>query len=145
MDIQAKVSHLIKKYGTRNPFEIAEASGIIVMYEELGTINGYYNKNFRIKQIQINHNLNEHLRFFTCAHELGHSIIHPDSNTPFLKASTLFSTNKLEIEAHSFAMEMLVSNESLEENIGLTVGQLSRLFGYDKALMEIRLKSFKVN
>ena len=43
-------------------------------------------------------------QLFTCAHELGHAVMHPKANTPFLREHTLFSVNKLEIEANRFAV-----------------------------------------
>lgn len=47
----------------------------------------------------------------TCAHELGHAILHPDENTAFLKKNTLFSTDKIEVEANTFAVELLLPDE----------------------------------
>ena len=42
-DIKRIVEQLLKKYGTRNPFEIARQRNIILLYESLGTVRGYYN------------------------------------------------------------------------------------------------------
>lgn len=133
---------LIKKYGTSDPFELADALHITVLYEELGTIHGYYNKPLRMKQIHINCNLNEKMKKFTCAHELGHAILHPDANTPFLRNSTFFSIEKMEKEANTFAMYLLVPDEILSENNNLTTEQLSRVLGYEQALIKLRLKSY---
>lgn len=96
MDIQKIVYNLIKKYGTDDPFELADSMNISIFYEELGTINGYYNKPLRMKQIHINANLDDNMQKFTCAHELGHAILHPNASTPFLRSKTLFSINKME-------------------------------------------------
>ena len=38
---------LISKYKTNNPQEIAQELGIIILFEPLGEINGYYNTAFR--------------------------------------------------------------------------------------------------
>lgn len=141
--INNTISRLVKRYGTSNPFELADAMNIAILYEELGTINGYYNKPLRMKQIHINCNLNDKMRKFTCAHELGHAILHPNANTPFLRTSTLFSIDKLEIEANSFAMNLLIPDEIILENCYLTTEQFSRLLGYEQALIELRLKSYR--
>lgn len=133
---------LTEKYGTSDPFELADALRITIIYEELGSINGYYNKPLRMKQIHINHNLNEHMQKFTCAHELGHAILHPNASTPFLRSKTLLSIDKLEIEANQFAIELLISDETIQENSNLTKEHLSRLLGYEQALIELRLKSY---
>lgn len=143
MNIRNTISDLKKKYGTSCPFELADALNIAVFFEELGTINGYYNKPLRMKQIHINCNLDEHLKEFTCAHELGHAILHPNASTPFLRSQTLFSVDKLEIEANTFATELLIPDETILKNSDLTTEQLSRLLGYEQALIELRLKSYR--
>lgn len=140
MNIQKKIAHLKNKFGTSNPFELASYLGIKVLFEELGTINGYYNKQLRMKQIHINCDLPEHMQKFTCAHELGHALLHPNSNTPFLRNYTGLSVDKLEIEANKFAMELLIDDEFLEEHKDLTTEQLSRMLGYYEKLIELRLK-----
>ncbi len=143
MDVNNIVSRLVRKYSTRNPYDIAECLGIKVLYEELGDINGYYNKPLRMKQIHINWNLDDPMKRFTCAHELGHAIIHPDVNTPFLRRHTGLNINKYEIEANNFAACLLIPDEVILENYHYTTDQLARLLGYEKALIELRLKSYR--
>ncbi len=143
LNIKDIVSHLIKKYNTSDPFELADALKIAVYYEELGSINGYYNNPLRMKQIHINSSLNKHDATFTCAHELGHAIMHPNASTPFLRSKTLLSVDKLEIEANTFAVNLLIPNEVIMENRNYTIEQLSRLLGYEKELINLRLKSYQ--
>lgn len=140
LEIKKKIAYLKRKYDTNSPFTIASGLGIKIIYEDLGSINGYYNKMLRMKQIHINRNLPEHMKKFTCAHELGHALLHPNANTPFLKNNTLLSVDKLEIEANKFATELLIDDSVLEENRELTTGQLSRMLGYHEKLIELRLK-----
>lgn len=94
-----------------------------------------------MKQIHINCNLPKHLQKFTCAHELGHALLHPDSNTPFLRNNTRLSINKMEVEADKFAMELLITDSDLKEYGEYTIEQLSKLFGYDIKLLKLRLTS----
>ena len=142
MNIQNTISHLIRKYGTSNPFELAHVLHISIFYEELGSINGYYNKPLRMKQIHINSNLDKHMQMFTCAHELGHALLHPNVSTPFLRSQTFLSVDKLETEANTFAVQLLIPNELIYENRNLTTEQFSRLLGYEQTLIELRLKSY---
>ena len=114
-------------YKTRDPFEIARLKHILIIFEDLGTINGYYKKAYRQKQIHINQNLPRHRQRFVCAHELGHAILHPNSNTPFLRGNTFFLVDKLEIEANSFALELLISDEELIQYYALPDGQRAEL------------------
>ncbi|MFJ7971273.1 ImmA/IrrE family metallo-endopeptidase [Psychrobacillus sp. NPDC096389] len=111
MDVKKIVEQLIKKFGTTNPFMLANLLGIMIVYEPLGSTYGYYSKSHRIKVIHINEFLSFQKQYFTCAHELGHAILHTEENTAFLKKKTLFSTDKLEIEANTFAVELLVPDD----------------------------------
>ena len=93
MEIKQRVNRLCRKYGTRDPFELAERMNILVVREPLGSINGYYNQCYRQKFIHINEELEEYRQKFTCAHELGHAVLHPKANTPFLRDNTMFSVS----------------------------------------------------
>ena len=139
LDIRKKVAYLKKKYDTINPFDLAACLGIKVIFEDLGTINGYYNKQLRMKQIHINQNLPEHIQKLTCAHELGHALIHPNANTPFLRNSTFYSVDKLEVEANTFAAELLISNDDIAEYKNCTVNQFARMLGYREELIRLKL------
>lgn len=140
LDVRKKIAYLKKKYRTTNPFELADMIGIVVITEDLGAIDGYYNKQLRQKQIHINCNLSENDMLFTCAHELGHALLHQNSNTKFLYENTLLSVDKLEQEANKFAMELLLPDDLLLEYSNCSIEQMSRLFGYSEKLIELRLK-----
>lgn len=140
MDIRKKLTYLVKKYDTNNPFELADCLGIKIIFEQLGSINGYYNKQLRMKQIHINCDIPKHMQKFTCAHELGHAILHPDANTPFLRNYTGFLISKLEIEANKFAVDLLISDSDLVEYQNYTTGQIARMLGYNEELIKLRLK-----
>lgn len=49
--------------------------------------------------------------YLHAAHELGHAIMHPDANTPFLRKCTGLLISKMEIEANKFAAELLIDDE----------------------------------
>lgn len=138
--IKNKVEELIKKYKTNDPFEIAAAKHIRVYKEPLGSINGYYNKYVREKMIHINCDLTGYKNFFTCAHELGHAIFHPDANTPFLRDNTLFSINRLEIQANTFAVFMTIPEDILMPYNGLTLKQISCAEGIPVEALKLRFK-----
>ena len=112
MDIREEVAYLKRYYKTDDPFDVIRAKNILLLYEELGLIKGYYNRVLRQKQIHINCNLEGNQRIFTATHELGHAIMHPKANTPFLLANTYQSVDKLEIEANKFAVEFLITDET---------------------------------
>jgi len=104
----------IKKYKTNNPYDIADKRNIIVRFLPLGNTLGFYMKNVRHQVITINSDINDHLMKFVCAHELGHAILHPNENTPFLHKNTLFSKDKIELQANFFAVNLLLYGEDLK-------------------------------
>lgn len=132
MTIKKEVGKLIKTHETSNPFDIAKEKGIVVTYEPLGSIFGYYSKSHRCKVIHINDYLTDQQQMFTCAHELGHAILHPNENTPFLKANTLYSTDKIEVEANEFAIELLFKQKN--EKI-ITIKEATEIYGISKQLL----------
>lgn len=143
MDIRREVAYLKRYYKTDDPFDVIRAKNILLLYEELGLINGYYNFVLRQKQIHINCNLKDTQQIFTATHELGHAVMHPKANTPFLLANTYQSVDKLEIEANKFAVEFLIADNILYEYLKYqeyTIEQVARLLGYQKELIELRLK-----
>ena len=134
-------NRLVTKYKTNNPFYIANHKGIHVIFEQLGSIYGYYNYYKRIKIIHINEQLDESLQRFTCAHELGHALLHHDINTTFLKSKTFFTTDKIEREANTFAVELLMPDEYLYEfkDTGLTIYDAAEMYGVPKEVCKLKV------
>lgn len=122
---------MMNKFNNNDPFYIAECLGIKVLYESLGSIYGYYNYYKRMRIIHINNELNDTLQRFTCAHELGHALLHHDINTTFLKKNTFFSTSKIEREANTFAVELLMPDQSLYDlqDTNLSIYEAAEMYG----------------
>ncbi|MDF3004813.1 MAG: ImmA/IrrE family metallo-endopeptidase [Oscillospiraceae bacterium] len=78
---------------------------------------------------------------FTAAHELGHAVLHPKSNTPFLREHTLFSVNKLETEANRFAVSLLYSDDDMSELQECSLDQIACAMGVNRELAEYRVKN----
>ena len=127
MDIKRTVQKLSKKYKTNAPFKLASELDILVVYENLGSILGYFDAHFRMKTIHINENAPEELKGFICAHELGHAVLHAKVNTPFLSAYTLYSVGKIERQANTFAVELLLPDDIITEYPALSLYNLSRM------------------
>ncbi|PST30557.1 ImmA/IrrE family metallo-endopeptidase [Enterocloster lavalensis] len=150
MDEYNIVQKVIKKYKTRSPYEILSGMGIILRREELGSILGYYYKVYRIKHIVLNSDL-EYMSSeekYVLSHELGHSVMHPDANTPFLRANTYLSVDRMENQANKFAMGLLISDDDITEYAieqHYTVDMLSKLWGYKRELIKLRLNIAKEN
>lgn len=134
MDIKRTVEKLMRKYNTNDPFKLAEKLNIIVKYDDLGNTWGYFITYKRIKIIHINNNLEEWLQRYTCAHELGHSILHKGVPTPFLKKHTLFSVDKIERQANTFAIELLMPDKVIAQYEGYTVHNVADIVGIPNGL-----------
>ena len=74
---------------------------------------------------------------------MGHSVLHPNTNTPFLRAETLFSVDRLEIEANRFAVNLLFTDEELEEIAQYPVEQIACVMGVPPDLAEYRMRGLQ--
>lgn len=108
MNIIAKVNKLRNEHGTADPFRICKYLGIIVVKSPLkdGT-RGLIKKYKRNYIICINSEMSEFDQIRTCAHELGHYILHKKINTLFMRTCTYLKTDKHEMEAESFANALM--------------------------------------
>ena len=140
MSVRDIVTMLAKKHKTRNPFEIIKGMNVIVLFVPLVDVRGFYQYFQRNNIIYINENLSESEKIFVCAHELGHMLMHKKANCLYMDTHTNFNTNKYELEANKFAMELLLPDAELHQYPDLTLDQLSRMLGYSKSLIELRLK-----
>lgn len=56
--------------------------------------------------------------------------------------------DKLEIEANTFAVNLLIPDETIVEiidNQNCTLEYMSRMLGYNQKLIELRMKTFDIN
>lgn len=138
--IKLAVNKLISRYKTNDPFEIAKKQNIIVLFEDLKEVYGFYNYSKRYKFIHINSTIELYLQKYCCAHELGHANLHHDINTPFFKSHTLFSTDKIEVEANTFAVELLMPDSFLCEfkNEGMTIYEAAQIYGIPREFAELK-------
>lgn len=142
MRLKYIVEDIIKRFGTSDPFELAEYLNINVIEWDLNEeIRGYYKYHKRNKFIVINNNLNDELKRIVCAHELGHAILHPRANTTFMRKHTLLSVEKIELEANSFAAHLLIPDESLFDYYEqTTIYDIASLHNVPLELVELKCK-----
>lgn len=141
-NIKHIVDYYVKKCGSRNPFEIADYLNIQIQIGQLGTPCGCYMFLKDHRCIFLNENLSENEMNLVMSHELGHAIMHRKLNCYFIRNKTLLLDSKIEIEANTFAVNLLIPDETIMENKNYTTEQFSRLLGYNQKLIELRLKSF---
>lgn len=139
-DIRHIANMLKQKYDTDDPFEIARQLKVEYIIGPLGNRWGCYMYLKRHRCIFLNEELSEHEQRLVMAHELGHAVLHRTQNCYFIRHKTLLSVDRYELEANKFAMELLISDDSLSEYTECTIEQLSRIYGYHQKLIELRLK-----
>ena len=68
---------LVRRFGTRDPFQIAGELGIsILLCEDFGSLKGMYRVIKRNRFIFLNKDLGDRMLRIVCAHELGHDRLH---------------------------------------------------------------------
>lgn len=117
------VDDLIKKYGTRDPYELAEKNGIEMIVEDLGDLEAYYNKAFDKKFIHLNSRLRINRRKHSAAVILYHALTDSDRDIVYRTNVGELRYGKLELEALMFAATLmdykyrLMSYNTLEESL----------------------------
>lgn len=139
-DIRNIVTYYKRKFGTNDPFEIADCIHVQLQVGDLGSRAGCYMYLKKHKCIFLHEDLEGQEKKLVMAHELGHAVISPKENCYFIRNKTLLLTSKLERSANKFAAELLIPDEVLLENWQLSIEQLSRLTGYSEELIRLRLQ-----
>jgi len=136
-DVKRLVAYYVKKY----EHESIRAGGISECRSPIGPLGsraGCYMFLKNHKCIFLNEDLYEHERTLVMAHELAHSIMHRKENCYFIRNKTLMLTSKIEIEANTFAAELLIPDKLIADNPGLTKAQIAWLAGFDARIMEFK-------
>lgn len=71
---------------------------------------------------------------------IRHSELHPRLNTPFLKANTLFVIDKIEVEANTFAVELLLPDKEIYEykNTNISLNEVCGIYGIPQKLSHLK-------
>lgn len=139
MRIKRRVEQIVRKYRTRDPFEMIKGMNVILVYYPLEGVHGFYQYFQRNNIIYLDERLSKNEQRFVLAHELGHMFLHKKANAIFMDTRTQFNTDKFELEANTFAIDLLLPDSLLEEYKEFTVEQISRMTGYHKRLIELRV------
>ncbi len=111
--IQNVANKLIKKFDTRDPFQLCQAIGVEVFYADLGSLKGMYKYLKKNRFAVINENLDPFTKTLVCAHELGHDILHQNlARKVCLQEFILYDMkSRPEYEANLFASEILLPDD----------------------------------
>ena len=79
--IEEIVQELIDTHNTKSPFEICKNLGINVTYADLpDSVSGFIVEILKKKVVVINISMPDDEKLLTCAHELGHILLHEGIN-----------------------------------------------------------------
>ena len=147
--IQTVANKLIKKFDTRDPFQLCQAIGVEVFYADLGSLKGMYKYLKKNRFAVINENLDPFTKTLVCAHELGHDILHQNlARKVCLQEFILYDMkSRPEYEANLFASEILLPDDiilSLARD-GYDIEQISKELCTDINLIALKVSSMNTS
>ena len=144
--IYDEAEKLVRCYKTRNPFDIAESIGIVVLFRDLNKLKGFYTIENRTRYIVINNNLDEYLQNVICAHELGHDRFHRHfAAYSAMQDFMLYDMKaKPEKDANVFAADLLLSDSEVfvyAKMQGYTHNEIAQMMNVPSELMYFKTYS----
>lgn len=142
--IKKRVDDLVRRFGTRDPFHLAKALGVTVMFRsDFKDLKGMYKVILRNRYIFLNGNLDPSMQWVVCAHELGHDLLHRRflSSSMFKEFVLYDMKQKPEFEANVFAAELLLDDEVVVACFreGYDVFQVAGMLGVDVNLLLVKV------
>lgn len=144
------VAELTEKHGLREPFRLAEAMGVILRQEPMGTdenaCKGFFIYQSRKRLITVSSNLDRDRQRIILAHELGHAVLHREqARLGALHDFTLYGSGQTEYEANLFAAELLLEDEETLLRLRESVSFFSaaKSLGVPAELLDFKLRILK--
>ena len=129
---------LMRRCNSNNPFTIARALDVILIYCTLIDLNGFYQYHKRNHIIYLSEDLDEVTARFVLAHELGHMQLHRNLNTVFMDTRTYNPHSRFERQANTFAVELLLPDDLLREYPDCSIYHLAVSFGVPEEFVELK-------
>ena len=146
-NIRKIIRRITSYYETYNPEELIKAMGIKVEnlpnYTDINLLKGCYSMAQGKKLIQIHPDLDDDSRREVLAHEFGHALLHPTTNTFYLANCTYFNLQKLENEADTFAAELLLNDNIFEKYKGKSIEFIASCEHVPVRFVELKIKNLK--
>lgn len=141
MNTKRLADTLARKYGTRDPFQIARSLGYTIIYTPLVGVRGFYQYLKRCHIIYLDSSLDDNTARFVCAHELGHSLLHRGCNRIFMDTRTFVVTSRYETEANRFAVDLIYDDDDLQALLELPLPTVATCLGIPQQLAAYRMGS----
>lgn len=143
--IAALADSIVKKYGTRNPYEIADSLGITILRCPFSKQKGVYKIIKRNRFIFLNDSLDEEMEKIVLLHEIGHDRLHRYEATQkgSFQEFSIFNMGKdrLEYEANIFAAQILLPDDEVLDYIklGYDISQIASEMNSDINLVALKI------
>ena len=144
---------LLEKHRTRDPFALADLLGYSVRFLDTRVQKGLCANILNNYFIFINQNMSREMQRMTCAHELGHVLLHKDRlgkdergrSRRFVEMELFDITDETEYEANLFAANLLIDDDALLELLrsGQDIVSAASSLGVNVNLLAIKLAEMK--
>ncbi|MGM0922211.1 MAG: ImmA/IrrE family metallo-endopeptidase [Bacillota bacterium] len=141
--IKKKAIKLIQRHGTNDVFEICDTHNISILYDDLGTIDGFLQFHENHYLIHINRETSS--KEIVIAHELGHFFLHKHLNSFIFSKCSIVLESKLEHQANIFATELTLPDELIFSQLPYiqnhTMEQMAAYFNIPLFILEYKIKN----
>ncbi|MCC7667473.1 ImmA/IrrE family metallo-endopeptidase [Liquorilactobacillus satsumensis] len=129
--VENEFDKIKRTYSSTTPHSLAEEAHYKILYADLDkNTGGCTITNSRCSTIIVNRNWEEHYLNFVILHEFSHLKLHGGESAPFYRNIGLDTfIPKMEREANSLALKILISMQDMTEIQGLTKYQLLNYLG----------------
>jgi Zn-dependent peptidase ImmA (M78 family) len=145
ISIVNKANRLVKKAGSREPEDIADYLGIIIIPVPFTVQKGVYKVIERNRFIFIKEDLCPEMRKIVLLHEIGHDILHRREAKLFQEFNIFdMKNNRMEYEANSFAAEIALPDEEILEYVqnGYDIEMIAKCMNSDINLVALKVANF---
>ena len=138
---QKQANKIARMFKSRDPFEIVRGLNVILVHYPLDGVRGFYQyfQRNNIIYLMIGYQIPKSVLFWLMSLDICFYI--KKANAIFMDTRTQLNGARYEREADLFAMELLFPDEVLSEyqEMGYSIDQISRITGYNKRLIKLKL------
>lgn len=144
-EIAARANGLVRRYGTRDPYRLAEELGITVMPRDFVSQRGAYKVILRNRFIFIKSDLPPVMEKIVLLHEIGHDSLHRAEAVRMggFEEFNIFDMrdDRMEYEANIFASQISLPDDDILEHIenGLDIQQIAKAMSSDINLVALKV------
>jgi Zn-dependent peptidase ImmA (M78 family) len=145
LEIASDVQRFVKRFGTRDPYVIADALGIVLLPFESSMVKACYRNVLNNNMIFLSTFLNEEEEKNALCHELGHFVYHKSmarGKKGLLEYTLYDMTSQMEREANIFGAALRIDDKELLDLIfsyGYDMQQCAQTLGTKEAYVAIKI------